>query len=358
MATLTRYLAREFCKLLALCQGIFVALYLVVDFLQVVDNFMEAGAPAKSMLLYFIYKTPFILVHMSPVAALISVIVLFSTMERNNEITALKACGLSLARVSLPVVTCSLLLALGVFVFSELVMPYASSRSQGIWYKEVKKRDPERFYGTNHIWYKGTDAIYWIRHFDNRNHRMDGPIFYFFDERFRLIRRVQGKRAVWTGNAWRVEEGEDQRRSPTGEFRTQAFRRLSLDLPEKPQDFLNPVKEPEEMGFWELKRYAEKISHEGYDATRYFVDMHIKLAFPLINMVMVLLGIPIATRRMRGGTPVAVCAGISLCFVYLVFLGLSRSFGISGVLPPVLAAWFANGLFSLFGFYLLIHSRT
>lgn len=358
MRILTRYLCAQFGKLLGICLLVFTAIYLIVDFLQRIDNFLDAGAPAGAMLKYFLYKTPFIVVHMSPVAALIAVIILFSLLNKNNEIIALKACGVSMLRLSFPVLAASLGLAVAVFLLSEIVMPYASSRTQAIWYKEVKKSDPSRFYGRNHIWYKGPASIYWIKHFDDRDSIMQSPTFYFFDDDFALTMKVRGRRAVWTGENWRVLQGSVQTADSAGDYRYREFRKLDLELAEGPEAFLKNVRRPEEMGYWELKRYAANIRREGYDAAPYFVDMHIKLAFPLISFVMVLMGVPVALLRKQGGAPLSVSIGISVCFLYLLTLGIARSFGLSGALPPVLAAWFANGLFFLIGIYLLMRTDT
>ena len=108
------------------------------------------------------------------------------------------------------------------------------------------------------------------------------------------------------------------------------------------------------MSYWQLKRYAERIRLEGYDATEYLVDMNIKLALPFINIVMVFIGIPIALGLKKGGTPLAVSLGIGVCFLYLANFGISRSLGLSGLLPPVLSAWSANVIFFFLGAYLMI----
>jgi lipopolysaccharide export system permease protein len=81
--------------------------------------------------------------------------------------------------------------------------------------------------------------------------------------------------------------------------------------------------------------------------------MNVKIAFPLISVILVLIAIPVSLRLQRGGTPLAVSIGIAVCFLYLVLLGFSRSLGLSGTLPPFLAAWLANIVFLLIGVYLM-----
>jgi len=358
MCILTKYFCKEFFRLFFLCLIVFLAIYLTIDFIQKIDNFIEANAPKTAIIAYFFFKTPHIMVQMVPVAVLISVVVMFSIMNKNNEITALKASGVSIFKASLPIVLSSLGMAIALFLFSELLVPYTSSISQGIYNKEVKKRDQKRFYGRGNIWYRGNNCIYWIRNFNGKHMVMDGPTFYFFDDSFHLIKRIQGRRAVWAGDRWRVEKGVIQVVTDRGDYDFNTFEKMDLKLPEGPETFLKSVKRPEEMSYWQLKRFAECVRLEGYDATKYLVEMNIKLAFPLISFIMVLIGIPITLGLKKGGTPLAVSLGMCVCFLYLLNLGLARSFGLAGLLPPVLSAWLANFVFFLSGSYLMMHLKT
>ena len=335
-----------------------MSIYLIIDFIGKVDNFIEAKVPVGPMLSYFVYKIPYIVIQMAPVAMLLSVIVMFCLMKKNNEIVALHACGLSTFDFSRPVIFFSILISAASFLLSETVVPYASSRGNEIWNVEVNKRIQTHFYGRDQIWYKGKDSIYWIRSFDPDDKIMGNATFYFFDDSFSLARRVDAQKCIWTGNKWRAEKGIDQNLNKTGGYDLKKFDETYLELPETPETFFRTVHRPEEMSCRQLKRYAEKIRLEGYDATRYLVDMNIKLAFPMIGFVMVLMGIPIALGLGRGGTPLAVSLGIGACFFYLLMFGFARSLGLSGVLPPLLSAWLTNVVFFFFGSYLMMHLET
>jgi lipopolysaccharide export system permease protein len=355
MKILSAYLAKEFFKLFILCQSVFLFIYLVIDFLQKIDNFIEAQAPKGVVLFYFLYKIPFIAVNMVPPATAIAVIVMFSVMRKKNEITALKACGVNVFRLSRTLGVVSFLVGVAMFLFSETVVPYASFRSNRLWNIDVEKRDLGLFYGSNQIWYRGPDRIYWIRNFDSRKQIMESPSFYFFDKTFRLTKKIDGRTGLWEKGRWTIKDGIVQEATEEGNYQLRRFDSLHLELPETPDAFRKGLKKPEEMSYWRLKRYAEMVRQEGYDNARYLVDMNIKIAFPFIILVLVIIGIPIALGLKGGGTPLAVSAGIGVCFLYVLVLGLSRSLGLSGVLPPMLSAWLANLVFSLFGIYLMMH---
>ncbi|UCF55864.1 MAG: LPS export ABC transporter permease LptG [Deltaproteobacteria bacterium] len=354
MKILSKYLTREFLKLLCLCQIVFLSIYLIIDFLQKIDNLIEADVSKGIMLAYFLYKTPFVIVQMLPPATLISVIIMFSLLKKKNELTAMKACGLNIFRVTQSIVVVSILMGIVLFLFSEIVVPYSSSKFNEIWDIEVEKRDPTQFYGMNQIWYKGSGSIYWMRRFDYDNRIMERPTFYFFDKSFRLIKRIDGRRAVWEKSKWKVEEGVVQEVTDDGGYRPTKFTDLYLKIEETPETFVRRVKSPEEMSYWQLKRYAKRVLTEGYDNTEYLVDMNFKIAFPFIILIMVLIGMPISLKVEKGGVPFAIFMGMCLCFLYMVAFGFTRSLGLSGALPPILSAWLANLIFLFLSIYLLM----
>ena len=357
MKTLQKYICKELIGLFILCLFIFLSLFLVIDFVQKIDNFTEAGVSKGVMFFYFYYKIPYITVQMIPIATLISVIVLLFLMKKNNEIMALKAGGIDILKVSKSVIIISLLICIITFLLYELVVPYTSTKSNEIWDIEVEKQDPARFYGSNQIWYKTSDAIYWIKHFDGVRKVMENATFYFFDKDFRLVKKIDAKRGIWIDGVWKIEEGAMQVLQNDGNYGLSKFTDFLLEIAETPETFARRVKEPEDMSYQQLKRYAEMVKNEGYDNSEYLVEMNLKLAFPLISFVLALMGIPIALELKKGGMPLAVALGVGLCFLYMFSMGFSRSLGLLGILPPFLAAWTANLIFTFFGIYLMMNLR-
>lgn len=353
---LSSYLLKEFLKITLICEVVFVAIYLVVDFVQKMDNFMQVGASRTVMFSYFLYKTPFIAAQLLPSAVLIGAIILLSIMRRNREITALKACGVNLYSLFSYFALAALVFSAVLFLFSEVMVRNTTAKYNDIWMYEVEKRDPKEryYYGPDQIWYRAPGRIYWIQAFDKETGVMRQPRFFFFDRSFAIEERMGGDKARWEDGQWVVSNGYLQQRGPDGDFRLEWFEEKALDIPETPETFVRPEREPEEMGFLELRKYAAKVEDEGYDNTRYLVDMHIKVAYPFIVMVMILVGMPIPLLRFKMRTPLAVSIGMAICFLYLLVLSLSRSLGLAGMLPPVLAAWLSNMVFILFGLYLMV----
>lgn len=355
MTLLSKYVLQEFYKLFVFCEALFVFLFLMVDFLQKIDNFIEAKATKSAVLLYFLYKAPFMVVNMVPPAVLISVIILFMSMKKKNELIALRTSGISLFCLSKTMMLGSLIIVVGMFLVSETVVPYTSSKGNRIWNVEVQKQDPGLFYGKEEIWYRGGNAIYWIRQFNPKERTMGNPAFYFFDGTFRVTKKIEGRRGVWQGDHWRIENGILQELQEDGQYAFTRFEDYAVHIPETPETFMRGTRKPEEMSYWQLKQFALTVRQEGYNNAKYLVDMHIKLAFPFISLILLTIGIPLALRVKKGATPLAVSIGMAVCFLFILVLGLARSLGLGGVLPPLFAAWLANLLFLFLGLYMMIH---
>jgi lipopolysaccharide export system permease protein len=112
------------------------------------------------------------------------------------------------------------------------------------------------------------------------------------------------------------------------------------------------------MSFSEIKNFIQDIKKQGYSSTAYEVDMHAKISYSFINIIIALLGIPFALRIGRsGGMAMGIAISIAMGFFYWTFFAFCLSLGKGGVLPPVVAAWVANLAFGFLGLYMFLHVR-
>ena len=358
MKIISRYLYKEFFTFFVISLITFLLIYLVIEFFGKIDNFLEAHVPLKVAFLFFIYHIPFVIQQMTPVSVLISVMLTLGIMNKHNEILAIKNCGISLFRLFYPLVAISVFIGIGLFFLSESIVPITSSVANNIWKIQVEKRNTQGAYKLSHIWYRGKGSIYQIRSYDSRKNIIEGLSIFFFDDTFRLHKRIDARKAKWVEGLWYLNDGVIQIITPDGSRETVRFRSHTIRLPETPHVFKRTMKAPEEMSFWELKKYTRKIREEGYDSTRCRVELHNKIAFPFISMVLTLIGIPLGLRKKKGGIPFGITIGIGISFLYLLTFGFSRSLALSGALPTVLGAWLANLLFLFFGIYLILAEES
>jgi len=355
---LSRYIAKELTKVIAICLAAFTALYLLVDLLDRIDDFLEVRLPLSRIGEYFLLKAPLALQQGIPLAVLMGTLIALGLIARANELTALKAHGVSPLLYLTPAILLALLFGFSDFLLAEYIVPSSTSRANYIWNVEVKGRPLVGSFTNEQIWYKSGPRIYNIRVLHSERSLLEGVTIYFFDNNFHLLKRLDARKALWNGKKWLFSEGILLTRRDKGIFNLKHFQELSLDLPERPQNFQRLEKPTEEMSFAELLHYVRRIESEGYDATRYRVDLQAKLSFPFTTVILSLLGIAvILVQGKRGGIALGVVVSIAFAFVFLVLSQVLITLGYTGSLQPLLAAWTPNLFFGLAALLLLAHAK-
>ncbi len=350
MKVVNRYLLKEFVRVLFIVLVSFILIYLVVDFLEKIDNFLEARVPLTRVGYYYFLSIPNILFNVAPASVLVSVIITLGLLARHSEIVALKVGGLSLIRIAMPFLGMGLLLSFIMFGLSEAVLPVTSQLTNYIWNVEVQKKQDTSSGRYEDVWYKGQGIISHFRVYDRRARVIEGVSLYRLNDKFNIYERIEAKEAKWVDGHWLFFHGKVKTYLDNNNLEIKKFDQAEFELPELPNDFLSVMRSPEEMDFKDLYHYARRMSNEGHDPTRYWVDLHLKLSIPIICFIMILIGLPIALWKEKGGgIALGIGAGIVLSFVYFIFLGLSRSLGYTGLLSPALAAWAPNVFFIAFG---------
>lgn len=359
MRILDRYITREFLRLFGTIVLALLLLALMVDFFGKIRYFMSNHASVRLVAAHFFYMIPMIVAQTIPAAVLMATLMTFGTMCRHSEITAIKAGGVSLYRLARPVILLSVLIGIASFFISEWIVPYTNTRAETIRLVEVPKKQDMPAFKQNQIWYRGKDGVYNFRFFEPQTNTLRGISIYYLTPDFRLVRRIDAEKAEWKNGAW-VFTKLLVTRFDTGGFPSLEWvPKRVVNIPEKPDDFKIVQKDTEQMGFFELRDYARKLRSEGYDATRYEVDMHGKVAFSLVTIILVFIGISFSLREERGGgVSRSIGAAIVIGFSYWLVHAFSLSLGRAGTLPPLLAAWTADILFLAAAAFMYSRIRT
>lgn len=346
MSILHYYIVRESVRYFVIILTMVVGIYLAVDFFEKIDDFIDAGLPISKAFSYFLLKIPLIVTQITPVGILLSVLVVFGLMAKNNEMVALKSSGISVYYMLVPVFFMGLVVSVLLFTLSETVVPVTMDRANQIWRVEVRQETAMTSQEKN-IWIKGKRRISHITFYDQASESIFGVTNSDFDQTFRLIRRIDAEKGVFEKGAWTLYSVMEQNLDPaTGKFRTNFLRKKVEPFPFKPEDLKHVVKKSEEMSFRELNAYAKKVESEGYDATLYRVDLHAKIAFPFVCTVMCMAGVGIALKRkVKDALPLGIAYGIGIAFLYWIFYSFCLSLGYAEVLPPLIAVWTANFVF-------------
>ena len=354
MTILDRYIARQIARYFGATLLLVTVVYMIADFFEKVDDLIESGLPFHQAALYFLSRIP--IEQLIPASTLLSIMIVFGLMNKHNEMIALKTGGVSIYRMLKAPLVLSILVAIVLMMFSEVLLPIVRTHANRIWMQQVKKFWVD--HQQRNIWLKGQRSIYHIQFFDTNKMRAFDVSLNFFDEEFKVQRRIDASEGEYTDGQWVFKDVMQQTRNPTdGTFDVAHLESLIMPLDFEPTDLKRVIRESSEMGLLELSEYIETAESEGYDATTYRVDFHAKIAYPLVCIILAVIAVAISGRGRRGeNLAIVVVSGICLAFCFWVLNGFCLSLGYASMLPAIVAAWLPILIYALTATVLLLRA--
>jgi len=357
------YVLRDFGLYLALIASTFVMLLLVFTVFELLSDILHNQVSFVTVGEYLLNVTPYFLYYpIAPLSMLLAVLVTFGLLQRSNEITAIKATGISVYRIVVPVLLAAAMVAGGLFLSDQLYLPYTNKRQDAL-RNRIKGKPPQTYLRPDRKWIFGQNSdIYYYQFFDPDRDVFGGLSVYQFDPHtFQITSRIAAARAHWSDplGRWVYEQGWQRKLHGSA---ISDYRRFDVatfpELPEQPVYFKKEVKQSSEMNYEELRRYIHDLQQSGFDVVRLRVQLQKKLAYPLITLVMAVLAIPFALSAGKRGALAGVATAIGIGVVYWTISGLFEAMGNLSQLPPALAAWSPDLVFACLGGYLILRMPT
>jgi LPS export ABC transporter permease LptG/LPS export ABC transporter permease LptF len=337
-------------------------LFVLLTLFDLLDDIIRNNISIYRVLDYFTFLTPQILMIVVPVSILLAILINFGILEKNSEITAIKAGGWSLYRISLPIFVIAAGFCCSIFLLQDYVLPYANVRQENV-RNIIKGRPPQTIGRIQRKWILGEKGrIYNYEYFDNNQDSFVALNVFDTDLSAVHIRRwIFASRArIEESGFWVLEDGWARDYESPGS----GFRRISNErfrFPEKARYFEREIFQPKEsskLKYFELKNYIEYLKKSGYNATELQVELYKKVAFPLSCLIMALLGIPFSFSMGKRGAFYGIALSIAIAISFWGVTGIFEAMGAYGLLVPGLAAWAPSIIFGASGFALLFAVRT
>jgi LPS export ABC transporter permease LptG/LPS export ABC transporter permease LptF len=356
------YVLRNFLGNLIIILSSFVMLLLVFTFFELLSDIIKNKIGWLTWGSYLLNVSPAMLYQVTPLAVLLAVLVTLGLMQKSNELTAMKATGISIYRAIVPVLVIAAVMAGGLFALEELYLPAANKRQETL-RNNIKGRPPQTYLRPDRKWIFGQNNNIYYYEFHDSDRDVFGSIsvFEFDPKTYQITRRIYATRAQWDGflQQWSFTKGWQR------SFRGAAiedFRRFDVatfsELNEQPSYFKKEVRQSSEMNYDELGAYINDLQQSGFDVMRLRVQLHKKLAYPLITIVMAVLAVPFALSSGRSGALTGVAIALLIAVGYWVLSGLFEAMGNVGQLPPALAAWSPDVIFALAGAYMVLKTPS
>jgi LPS export ABC transporter permease LptF len=411
------YVLRHFFTYLAGMLAGFILIFQAFTFFELLNDIARNAVPAAVLASYFLHLTPHLCYQLLPLGALVATLATLGAMSKHNELVAFCASGVSLYRLSLPLLLAGALLGGAMFLLDDTYLPYANQRQDAL-RNQIKGRPAQTFYQPRRQWIFGeapaaqpsaissqpsafstqlsavssgsTPAprnlspeirslsspsplpsllspssrarLYNYDLFDPDRNLFGGLHLLELDPAsFQIVRRVYAARAHWEENlqTWVLEEGWVREFSGSQVTRYEPFRVIALDeMREPPSYFKREVRQYYQMNWRELRTYIRELQQAGFDTARLSVQWHKKFAFPIITPVIILLAVPFALLVGTRGAIGGLALGVGIAIVYWAAAALLEALGAVGQLPPFVAGWAPDAIFALLGLRFFLKMQT
>jgi lipopolysaccharide export system permease protein len=359
MPILFRYLLREYAKIFLMCFAGLMTIYLVIDFFEKVRRFLSFDATWLDVLSYFALKIPGVSYQIVPLAVLMATLLTLGLLSRNNEITAIRSCGISLPWIASPFLTFAVVMSLVLLLFSSTVIPLATNKAEEIRVIRIEKKPPSAVLTLSQPWTRvDADSLLHVSSLAPGGATLGGIQLFHFDPGFHLIDMTEAQEAHYADHTWTLHRGFQRRFNRDGPVTLVEFDRKPIHLAMIPSDFSSGLAgDSEMMTFQDIRESRGRLYQNGSQFTRLLTDYYGRIAFPLVTIIMVLVGIALSLRRSgtRGGSmAIGIGQALLVGFSYWAAHSIAIAFGRGGALPPVVAGWLTNVLFTSYGLYLML----
>jgi lipopolysaccharide export system permease protein len=354
MKKLDAYLAIRFTRMIFMAVLSFTVVFVSVNAFDNFSRWVDKDLSAITFMRYYFYGLPYIIVLVMPVAVLICSLFLVSSMTRNNELTAMRASGVSIPRVFRPLIVVGFLISVFVLVVGDFIMSDANYMQSQVERVEIEGRDPIDYLMRNDFAHRTLDgAIIEIGLFDGRHETVSRGVIEWFDDSLRITRRIDAERLTYLDSIWTAISVEERRFSTTGEMSFMLYDTLLLpEITDTPEDFGSRTKSAAEMNLFELFEYIERVRIAGGNPNGYLVEFWLTLFFPFSALIMVLVGAPLATNNPRSGRSTSIGIAVLLGFIFFSLARFGQTLGHKGALSPIVAASLPEVVFILLGLLL------
>lgn len=362
MKLLDKYLLRQLLVPLAYCLLTFSMVFIIADLFEHLSDFIEAKTSFLQVVRYYLFILPSYMVFIAPISLLLGILYSLWQLSKNNELTAMRASGVSFYRLMVPFLVIGIGFSVLVSVVQEGVAPWSTYWATQFLIRQQKGDDLSTRYSLGLPFKNESRHRIWvIRKFDLETYTMHG--IKVIQQRpdgsdVKTVRAEEGK--FYDGHWWFFNvttQKRDKNNKPVGPVQFELICEMT-DWTETPRDFINEVKDPMFLSSAELSKFLK--THKNLsDKTfaRIMVDRHSRLAMPWTCLVVTIFGIPCGVHTARKGAFMGVITALLTFFSFYVLMTFCQWLGKNQIIAPLLSAWMPNFIFLLVGFRLMARAR-
>ena len=359
MILLDRYLFKQFAKNLFLVLAALLTIYLLIDFFERIDDFVERGKSLGLAAKYFMLKIPLILEQLTPVIIVLGGIIVLGLLNHHGEILALKAVGVPTFRITFPITGTALAFTLLALAFSEWVVPPTTVSTNAIFYEQVRQEKPKGILRKNRFYYKDQQGFYSFEKHDQDTNRLDFFIFTSWDDNYRLDTLLTADSALWSDGNWTLTNSRLKQRKPDGDYKITTYDEMNFPINATPGDFFIPAYKIDEISLSGL--YTLSRENKGPRGTEAGLKLLERISFIFLGIPLLMLGLPlllIAHQKWGRDLSLAIPLSCGLAFGAWGGWSILQSLAKAEVINPHLAAWSIHVLIAAIGTFLILQEDS
>ncbi len=345
MRILDRYICRKFVLNLLFALVSFILIFIVVNLVEQLSDFIDKQVPPAVVALYYLHSIPEIVTLTLPIGMMVATMFSIGQLSKYNELLAMKASGISLYRMFMPLYLTALIASLLMIAFVEFVVPYSNSQRAELKGRHIDKLARYSNAQVSNIYIQhGEDTRIFISSYNEFEKSARSISVQTYDGAL-IRKRMDAKEMRWEKDQWVLKNihvrhfnGKSVSYDSIGSKPFEGFEIGPAEL-----GHLN--KDPHEMNYRELKEFTEDVRKNGGDPNQWLVDLYLKISFPFAGFIIVLFGAPLAATRVRATGAAGFVISLLTCFLYFIFVKAAQTLGQTAALEPMLAAWLGNLVF-------------
>ncbi len=362
MRILDRYIIKSVLSIFLGCLLTFFSLYIVIDIFANLDNILKHKIDIFILAEYYLSFLPLIFVQVSPIAALLSTLYTFASLNRSNEIIAMRSAGLSIPYITKTVITFGIIISVFIFWVNDRLVPHSNIVTEKIRAqmdagdKDLQEKEKEEV--SNLSMYGLKNRLYFVGKFSLAQNKMDNIVILEHDEKQNIVKKIVANKGIYKDGLWRFYQCITYNFDENGQIKQepQYLNEEIMSIPESPREFLTQRQRPDFMTIAQLEDYIWRLSKSGATTVirNLKVDLYQRFTVPLTSVIIILLGIPFALMMKKRATGLS-SLGISIMmgFLYYVMSAVSIALGKAGVFPPIISASFSHIVALMVSIYLI-----
>lgn len=353
MNLIDRYVLRLFVRTLLYGLLAFLAVFVLIDLVDHVDDFIDDEASILSILKFYLYIAPSYIDYSLPISMMLASMFTIGILGRSREYTAILSSGVSLARMCRTLIVFGILMVGASIVWREEVVAEANRRHNEVKEFEIEGKSRDRLVARRNFAHVDEDGrVYLVSRFTPRPPKLHWVSIQSFTDST-LVQRLDAQEAAWEQDHWELKNGSVRDFDAAGRETVTRFASMPLEgATEPPKNFSEQKIDPEDMNWQQLREFAHWVERTGGNPTPYRAEMAHKLSFPVINLIVILLGLSIGASRRRNTLWAGFGATIAAAFGYYLLTDFGLELGRSGVIGPMVSAWSGNVLYGTVGILL------